>query len=527
MPHTPYHLRDLQQPGTRRRRAGGLPPSGRPRPQTVPPNQQQSGMNVADVIRIGLPIAGQIGGELLQGRARGDAVDQLTGGAEEAAGTIGGAADIAQGRLEDIYAGQQEQIGGAREDLRGLYGEQLEALEPYQQAGLRSLGALEEQYGGGGPMFEDQFTPPDPQDIAQDPGLRFAMDQGLQAIRRADAARGPGGGGLLKELTRFGTGTAAQYYDQAFNRALQTYQTEQDRFRLNQANRYGRLRDMAGIGERATQLRTGAAGEHGRGLQNLLGTEVAAGSDFGRSMTELTVGTGDRLAELQQLQAQARASGDIGKANAIGRIIQTGVNTIEDMNLLRSLGLTGAQAAGGQAAIGPITGALGGTAGSAGPIGAATAGEIYTGGLGYGPAAGAAEAGGSGLMSTLGGLATNPLVVGPAAAAGIAIPWIKSQEKWEANDLVDNYENPFGQEFLPQFLEKYEGGQLPPDQALQVLDTNWQQFLDATKQWAGDSDDRNTVRNQLLEGKPGGLMDTFQKIRATVMDDLERSQGGA
>ena len=64
-----------------------------------------------------------------------------------------------------------------------------------------------------------------PGDLTQDPGYKFDVEQGNQAIdRRALAGGGYFSGNALKEAQQFGQGLADKTYNSAFNRALQTNQ---------------------------------------------------------------------------------------------------------------------------------------------------------------------------------------------------------------------------------------------------------------------------------------------------------------
>ena len=112
-----------------------------------------------------------------------------------------------------------------------------------------------------------------------DPGYGFRFEQGQKALERSAAARG----GLISgntggALQQFGQGLASQEYQNAFNR----YQTERSA-RLNP------LQSLAGVGQTSV---------------NQLG---AAGQNYASGMGE-ALGAG----------AQARASGYMGGANAIG-----------------------------------------------------------------------------------------------------------------------------------------------------------------------------------------------------------------
>ena len=139
---------------------------------------------------------------------------------------------------------------------------QIELQEPWRQAGINALGRM-------GTGFTGQV------DLTQDPGYGFRLAQGQKALERSAAARG----GLISgntggALQQFGQGLASQEYQNAYNRALTQYNT---------------TAALAGVGQTATN-QLGAAGQN---------YAMNAGNALGAG-------------------AQARASGYMGMANAIG-----------------------------------------------------------------------------------------------------------------------------------------------------------------------------------------------------------------
>jgi hypothetical protein len=147
---------------------------------------------------------------------------------------------------------------------------QVELQAPFREAGLRALNKLE---------GAADYTPFGMQQFQADPGYGFRMTEGMKALERSAAARGGlMGGATGKALQRFGQEMGSQEYQNAFNR----YQAERSA-RLNP------LQSLAGVGQTST---------------NALG---AAGQNY-------ATGAGEALGA----GAQARASGYMGMANAIG-----------------------------------------------------------------------------------------------------------------------------------------------------------------------------------------------------------------
>ena len=154
---------------------------------------------------------------------------------------------------------------------------------------------------------------------------------------------------------------------------------------------------------------------------------------------------------------------------------------------------------------------LGGGSGAAGAAGGGTIGILHpvTGALVTGGKAGAAAAGGA--MKTLGALATNPITIGAAAAGLGVMGWLKSQAHWEANDAVKNFENPFHYEFLAPLSQALDSGRIQPEEAVQLLDENWDLYQQRIRQWAGDSSDRKKVAQQSVTNPK--FTGTIQGIR--------------
>jgi hypothetical protein len=115
-----------------------------------------------------------------------------------------------------------------------------------------------------------------------DPGYQFRLKEGMQGLERSAAARGGLlSGGTLKGIQRYGQDMASQEYTNAFNR----YQAE----RTGTLNPF---QAMAGQGQSTANT-----------LTNL-------GSNYANQAGEAYMGAGN-----------ARASGYVGQANAIGGAI--------------------------------------------------------------------------------------------------------------------------------------------------------------------------------------------------------------
>jgi hypothetical protein len=187
------------------------------------------------------------------------------------AAAVAGSAVLGASASRSAANAQAAAADRAGDVQREIFERQVELGKPYREAGELALNKLI--------PLATEYTPFGTQQFQQDPGYGFRMSEGMKALERGAAARGGLlSGGTLKATQRFGQDLASQEYQNAFNR----YQAERQA-RLNP------LQSLAGVGQTAA---------------NTLGAQAG---QFGSNMAE-TLGAG----------AQARASGYIGAANAIG-----------------------------------------------------------------------------------------------------------------------------------------------------------------------------------------------------------------
>lgn len=153
---------------------------------------------------------------------------------------------------------------------REQFERQVELQTPFREVGVRALPELE---------AASRYTPFGMDQFQADPGYAFRLSEGQKQLDRMAAIRGGQiSGSSLKAAARFGQEMGSQEYTNAFNR----YQTERSA-RLNP------LQSLAGFGQTSTN-QLGAAGQS---MASGVGEALGAG-------------------------AQARASGYMGMANAIG-----------------------------------------------------------------------------------------------------------------------------------------------------------------------------------------------------------------
>ncbi len=206
----------------------------------------------------------------------------------------GAAVGIANTGLSNAYDTQ-------RQTLAGVYGQQQQALQPYQQVGNTAAQGLNTALAPGGTLAQ-QFSF-NPQDLQNDPGYQFQLKQGEQAVQRAASANGTlGTGGTLKAMNNYSQGLAGTSYQQAYQRAQNTFQTNQDTTLKN-------LTAGTNVGMGATGMFNQA------GQQFASGTDAAAGA-FGSGTSANTLRASEYGGNVGMEGAQLAGAALTGGANA-------------------------------------------------------------------------------------------------------------------------------------------------------------------------------------------------------------------
>jgi hypothetical protein len=189
------------------------------------------------------------------------------GGAVQGAATIAGAG-IQSAAVNRATDAQARSAQNALDFQRQQWSTQQDQQAPYVATGQQNVGTLNDlvnngslgqQYGQSysNPDFSGSYNPSDfnPTDtqtaafdpnsvhVQQDAGYQFRLDQGLESMRKSLAATGVSGGALAKAMNDYAQGTASQEYGNAYNRALQSYQTNAA---VNQQN-YGQQAQTYGV----------------------------------------------------------------------------------------------------------------------------------------------------------------------------------------------------------------------------------------------------------------------------------------
>lgn len=168
-----------------------------------------------------------------------------------------------------------------------MFDKQVELNQPWQDAGLKAL-----QNYADNPAFSFTYD-----DMTASPDYQFRKQQGVNALDMSASARGKLlSGAQDKALTQYGQGLASEEYGNAYNRALQNYNTNQNT-QLNLAN-IGR--GAAGQTQNAMQnFSTGASNAITAQGNALAQGQVSAGNAYAQGIqgvgTSINQGVGNAL----------------------------------------------------------------------------------------------------------------------------------------------------------------------------------------------------------------------------------------
>lgn len=210
-------------------------------------------------------------------------------------------------------------------------------LKPYLDFGSGAINPLQRAMGydanwnlDPNNILNQTFSAPSASEAARTPGYQFTLDQGLKSVQNSAAARGLGtSGAAMKGAAQYATGLADSTYNDVFNRALQTFNTNYG----SAANRVNRLNTVVGNGQNAAATN----GSLGANAMSSIGDTLMSG-------------------------ANAAAAGRVGSANALA----SGLNNVGGNALV--YGMMTNNAGGGAGASGaqsyPVTDYYAGTVGT-------------------------------------------------------------------------------------------------------------------------------------------------------------------
>jgi len=219
--------------------------------------------------------------------------------------------NTAVGNANDLLGSAYNTSTGA---LTTGYGAQTQALSPYMQAGAQGVTSLANAFAPGGSLTQQfNYTP---SDLQNDPGYQFQLQQGQQAINRNASAKGQNlGGGTLAALSQFNQGLAGTTYNNAYQRALGTFQT-------NRNNQFQGLSTLAGVGQQAVGQFGQETGQYAQGIGNAANTfaQGAGNNLIGGATYSGNIGLqgADQTAQLNAAIGNARAGGSLSQGSIWG-----------------------------------------------------------------------------------------------------------------------------------------------------------------------------------------------------------------
>jgi hypothetical protein len=266
-------------------------------------------MPIATGLALGLgamAAAGSVGGAAISSNAAGNAASTQANAATTAAGIQAQEADKALQFQEKQWNTEQAN------------------LAPWLKAGTAGLTNLQSLLGIGGntnaPGYGSllqPFTPPTLTEAENEPGYKFSLGQGEEALQNSAAAKGGLISGNTQEaLDQYAQNYAQNNYTNVYNRAFNTFET-------NQQNKYNRLAALSGIGQTAANT-IGTIGQST--ANNIAGIDLTTGAQQGQDI---------------QNAAAATASGYVGSGNAWGGAFSGGTNNLMNLLLLSQMGKNG------------------------------------------------------------------------------------------------------------------------------------------------------------------------------------------
>lgn len=220
---------------------------------------------------------------------------------------IGAGASLVGGLLSSNAANKAAKTQSKAADAatalqREMYEKNLELQKPFYEAGLTGQNALLQYLGLGGDKTAANYgvgmKPFTGADLPTEPGYQFRLGEGINALNKTAAARGGlMSGRALAEATRYGQDYASNEYNNAFNR----YYTQRNQM-LNP-------------------------------LQSLLGQAQTSAGNVGAAGQDYATRAGETI----QGAANARASGYVGGANALGSALSGAVTPYMNYNMINAV----------------------------------------------------------------------------------------------------------------------------------------------------------------------------------------------
>ncbi len=202
-----------------------------------------------------------------------------------------------------------------------------DATQPYRDAGQTGLNLMSQQAQNPLAAFSFNYD-----DYKNDPAYQFELNSGSQAITNNAAAHGlASSGNVLQELGTFGQGTAAKYYQQAFDRAGTGYG-------LNLAGRNQQFNEANALAQQG-QFGTSQYNAANQNFTNRIAdnTTNAAmfnatqGNDVQKFLAQLGLQGATTAGGFTAGAGTSTAAGTLGGGNALAGGILGGMGNISDI----------------------------------------------------------------------------------------------------------------------------------------------------------------------------------------------------
>ncbi|MDC6134427.1 hypothetical protein PPH41_43300 [Burkholderia gladioli] len=177
---------------------------------------------------------------------------------------------------------QEDAANSANATQLQMFNTSQQDLAPYMKLGTDEMPAYQQALTGLSSIAPFSFNG---NDLSSNPGFQFASTQGLKSVQNQMAARGLGySGAQIKGAENYETGLANQYYQNYYDQALQSYQTN-----YNVAS--GKASALSG----AVQIGGNAAAGAGNNAINT-GNSIAANTiGAGNASAASSIATGNAL----------------------------------------------------------------------------------------------------------------------------------------------------------------------------------------------------------------------------------------
>lgn len=219
-------------------------------------------------------------------RATGEATDRGYAGIEQSNNAIHTGLDAANKQIADTGTAQ-----------KGLYGDMTAGIDPYKAAGTYGLDQLKSNAG----TFKF-----DPKDLENEPGYQFQLQQGMKALQNSAAGRGMlQSGAALKSAIGYEQGLAGTSYQNAYNRALNTFNTNQQGYQ-----------SLANLGQNANSQAIQAGGIYGGQLTSLAGLGANTNMQGAGLLSNTAMQGNEYIGNAQMTGAREDADLITGRGNA-------------------------------------------------------------------------------------------------------------------------------------------------------------------------------------------------------------------